>query len=129
MTDDVGAASRHSRVVFHYIKANAFRVIHADGAIGGITPQGAIHFALFSERPAIPQMQEFEFTETGEPGEVVNQQGRPGIVRELDVDVVLSQATAARLRDWLTQKIDELERLRKGVGAEPEEGREQGNAT
>ena len=40
---------------FHYIKSNQFRVIHVDGGIGSITPKGFIHFALYSERLAIPR--------------------------------------------------------------------------
>src|SRR3954469_15164957 len=44
-------------VVIEYIKSSYFRVVHSTGAIGGITPEGNIHMAFFSERPAIPRMQ------------------------------------------------------------------------
>ena len=39
---------------FDFIKSNFFRVIKADGAFGGISPNGSIHMALYSERSAIP---------------------------------------------------------------------------
>lgn len=43
------------QIRFNYIKSAQFRVIHADGAIGGVTPNGFIHMALFNERAAIPR--------------------------------------------------------------------------
>jgi hypothetical protein len=48
--------SNAPEIAFEYIKSNLFRVIHADGAIGGVTPSGNLHLAFFSERPAIPRM-------------------------------------------------------------------------
>ena len=97
------------RVRFHYIKSNLFRVIHVDGAYGGITPSGDIHCAVYSERGAIPQVTEHLVTETGflEDQQVVLE-GKAGLVRELDADLVLSLAAAGELRDWLTKRIDEL---------------------
>jgi hypothetical protein len=44
-------------VVFEYIKSQLFRVIHSDGAIGGITPTGNVHVAFYSDRAAIPKVQ------------------------------------------------------------------------
>src|SRR3989442_6878794 len=49
-------ATKPQDVTFHYIKSSQFRVVHADGIIGGVTPRGLIHIAVFSERPAIPQV-------------------------------------------------------------------------
>ena len=40
---------RPTRVRFHYLKSQLWRVVHVDGAIGGITPRGMIHAALYSE--------------------------------------------------------------------------------
>ena len=48
-----------NRVAFDYIKGQHFRAIRADGAIGGITPSGSIHFALYSERHPIRSRIEF----------------------------------------------------------------------
>ena len=45
-----------SKVEFHYIKSNHFRVIHADGVYGGATPRGfiiwisSLNVALFHEK-------------------------------------------------------------------------------
>jgi hypothetical protein len=44
----------------------------------------------------------------GSLGNEVTREGRNGYIRELDVDVMLSLQTAIVLRDWLSQKIDEV---------------------
>src|SRR5579864_8214012 len=43
-------------VCFHYVKSNYFRVIHADGMYGGLTPCGGIFFALYSDRQPLPSL-------------------------------------------------------------------------
>ncbi|HLW54414.1 MAG TPA: hypothetical protein VKW06_16380 [Candidatus Angelobacter sp.] len=43
-------------VCFHYVKSNYFRVIHADGMYGGLTPCGGIFFALYSDRQPLPEL-------------------------------------------------------------------------
>ena len=41
-------------VAIDYIKSPDFRIVWADGVVGSATPNGLIHFALYAERPAIP---------------------------------------------------------------------------
>lgn len=96
-------------VSFSYIKNNLFRVIHADGVIGAITPGQHIHFALFSERPAIPQRIEQVLNPGGSPGQEVLRQGRAGYIREMDVDVIVDLKTAKSIHQWLSERIAELE--------------------
>jgi hypothetical protein len=103
------------RIQFNYVKSQYFRVVHVDGALGGPTPQGYIHCAVYSERPAIPQVTEHAVTETSSlgPGEIIK--GRTGFVREMDVDLIMSRSTAVEIRDWLSARIEELDKLQKGV--------------
>lgn len=98
-------------VSFFYIKSQFFRVIHVDGAIGGITPRGFIHCAVYSERAAIPQEQEIEITDGLHLGKILKSDGKAGIVREVDADIMLTKTAAIELRDWLTARIDEVTRL------------------
>ena len=98
-----------STVRFFYVKNALFRVVHVDGAIGGVTPRGLIHMAVFSERPAIPQSSEQEITAQGTLGAERGKEGKEGIVRELDVDLILSKQSATDLRDWLSARLKELE--------------------
>jgi hypothetical protein len=90
-------------VVFEYIKSPLFRVIHADGAIGGLTPAGNVHFALYSERSAIPQMTVHPHRPDGTVGPPGQTVARPGIVREMDVDVVISPNFIPAFIEWLQQ--------------------------
>jgi hypothetical protein len=109
---DNPSESQGPRVKFHYVKSNFFRVIHVDGAIGGLTGQGFIHCALYSERPAIPQVVEHEVLED-RFGAVLASEGKAGFVREIDVDLILSPQTATALRDWLTQQLDKMHEFQK----------------
>ena len=97
----------------HYIKSPTFRTIHLDGAIGGVTPNGHIHMAVYNERPAIPREQVFELSGEG-LGPIVDTVGREGIVREMDVDILMSLREAKSVRNWLTRNIRKLEaRMKK----------------
>ena len=97
-------------IVFDYIKGNLFRVIHCDGVIGGVTPSGNLHMAFFSERPAIPRTQVHSRNEMGTLGPPIPErsEGRPGVVREMDIDVVISPRAVDALVDWLNQQKERL---------------------
>jgi hypothetical protein len=103
-------------VKFHLIKGNFFRVIHADGAIGGITPSGEIFLSLFSERGAIPQLIEQAINADGSLGEEIKKSGKDGIVREIEVGVVLSAKAAKGIAEWLAKQAQILE------ASEPQQG-------
>jgi hypothetical protein len=90
---------------FDYIKSSHFRVIHVDGVHGGVRPSGrSIHMALFSERNAIPQHEDYR-VQDGRLGEKVRSDGRESIVREVEVDAILDLNAARVIRDWLTNMI------------------------
>lgn len=97
-----------SAVKFHYIKGNFFRVIHADGAIGGLTPARNIYVALFSERAAMPQVVELTVRQDGSLGDEVKRVGKEGLVREIEVGVMLNATTAQRLAEWLLKQAQIL---------------------
>jgi hypothetical protein len=101
-------------VKFFYIKTPLFRVIHSDGVVGGLTPRGYIHVAFYSERGAIPQTQTHTISPEGRLLDPFETEGKDGIVREMDVDVILAKQAAIDLRDWLSSRIVELEKLEQG---------------
>ena len=111
MTDAKKVPDQPTQVIFHYLKAPAFRTIHVDGAIGAMTPQGGIHFALYSERPAIPQQVAYQVRPDGALGDQETVVSRGGIVRELEVDAIMSIETAKSLHDWLGRKLSDAKRL------------------
>ena len=95
------------RVNFDYIKGQFFRVIHADGAIGGLSPNNHIHMSLYSERFAIPRRTVFP-VENGQLGEELDAERvtRDAVVREVDVDVIMTIEVADSLCQWLKTKVD-----------------------
>jgi hypothetical protein len=101
-------------VAFEYIKSTDFRTVWADGAIGGVTPSGLIHFAVYSERPPLPRRQEFQVTDDGEVGprlgtEIAEKRiSRDAIVREMPVDIMVSVNVAESLAQWLLQQVEAI---------------------
>lgn len=99
-------------VKFRYVKSNFFRVIHADGAWGGLSPRGDIHISFYNERVGIPDSSSFMIAD----GEIVKPEEfkhSSRLVREVEADVVVDLTTAKSLRAWLTHKIEALESLIK----------------
>jgi hypothetical protein len=109
MVDTPISGDAPQRIKFHYIKGQQFRVVHVDGLIGGVTPKGLIHIAVYSERPAIPQVTEHVLSEAGVLGDIASQEGKEGIVREIDVDLMITRTTAVEFRDWLTERIKDID--------------------
>lgn len=106
-------------VAIDYIKGDDFRVVWADGAIGGITPNGLIHLALYAERLAIPRRQVFRLVKEGESRGSLGEEVRPkqisrgSVVREMACDVFLTPQGAENLAKWILLKVDEWNNLGK----------------
>jgi hypothetical protein len=117
MSESNGGKSAEQKVAFDYIKGQQFKVIHADGAIGGLTAQGNIQFALYSERRAIPRRMVHMLKSDGSLSDAVPSEtvSRDAIVREMDVSVVVSPDTATSIAKWLLERVEELKKL-KGEG-------------
>jgi hypothetical protein len=102
-------------VKFHYIKSNLFRVVHADGAYGGLSPTGDIFFSLFSQRPPIPTLTVQGVKESGELGDEIleNRTTRDGIVREMEVGITMRPEVAEGVVKFLQEKIEQYNNLKK----------------
>lgn len=113
---DSGTAALPRTVKFDYEKAAQFRTVHADGAIGGITPRGYIQVAFYVERAPIPQVVVHEIREDGTlAGEILSERVvRKDVFRQLEVDVIMDQQAAEALLEWLTKKVDDLKRIKLG---------------
>lgn len=109
MAEENGGDTR-SKVTYHYIKSNAFRVIHADGVQGGLTPNLKVQMALFNERMPIPR-QIVHNVKSGpgegsfELGDEVERSVRDGIVREVEAEVLMDPIVAERVANWLLEKV------------------------
>ena len=92
-------------IEFDYIKSTSFRVVYADGVWGGLTPRGLIAMSFFSERHPIPKKLVHEITDEGTLGKESSRESRAGIIREVDVEVLMDLAMAKSFRSWLDEKI------------------------
>ena len=79
--------------------------MHADGAIGSVTPRGYIHVAFYSERRAIPQRTTVTVSSTLEGTQEEVAATRGGVVREVEVDVLLDEPTTIELIEWLNRNV------------------------
>ena len=102
-------------VQFHYTKSNAFRVIHGDGVWGGATPRGGISMSFFSERGPIPKSLTYALSADGNLGEIEDSSSKSGIVREVEVTVMVDLDMARSLVSWLDDHIKKAETT-KGKG-------------
>src|SRR5262245_55399559 len=99
-------------VEFDFIKSNFFRVIRADGAFGGLAPNGVLHMALYSERHPIPTKTVHKI-DAGKLGPELRErrQTRKAIVREVEIDVAMDIQQAIVLRNWLDEKITQFQQM------------------
>jgi hypothetical protein len=100
------AKKTSKEVEFDFIKSNFFRVIHADGAIGGLTTTGLIHMALYNERRAIPTKVVHRIEDGAIGAEILaRRESRRAVVREVEIDVIFGIEQAVALHNWLGDKI------------------------
>lgn len=100
------------QLTFHYIKSNNFRVIHCDGVFGGPCPNGrGLTMGLFSERFPVPLQTTHKLTEASGVGEELARIGRAGIVREVEVEVILAPEEAEALATWIMKHLEQLKTL------------------
>lgn len=116
MTDeswnDDGKRPSDNEVAFDYIKSNDFRTLWADGFMASATPNGMLHFGVYSERPAFPRRTVFKIdTENDCLGDEVLEKriSRGSIVRELSCDVVLSREAAENLVELLKDCLAQMD--------------------
>lgn len=103
-----------TEVKFDYIKSNQFRVIHVDGAHGGVSPKGLIQMAFFSERAPIPTSETYSL-EQGKLGQRKEVEQRDAIVREVEVETLIDLQVAKVIVQWLGERINQAEKLMKGT--------------
>ncbi len=78
--------------------------------MGSVTAQGKIYFSLYNERAAMPRATVHDVTPAGTLGEIVEAEGKSGFVRELEVGVLMDRDEATNFRNWLSQRIEQLEK-------------------
>jgi hypothetical protein len=109
-------ASAPKEVKFDYIKSNFFRIVHADGVFGGVSPHAKIYMTFWSSRPPIPTQVVHRVTVDGTLGEEIRDKrtGRDAIIREAEVGVLMDLDIAKSFRSWLDERIKALEKAAEG---------------
>jgi hypothetical protein len=107
-----GVDLQAQRIRFDYIKSSFFRVVHAEGMLGGIGPRGFIQMAIFNERWPIPKQATHELSADGKLGnEIMSERiSRDAVVREVEVEVLMDLNTAKQMLIWLQDRISEIEK-------------------
>jgi len=106
-TEQKADAGQSNQITFHFIKAENFRVVHADGTWFGGNAQGNLHLTFYSERTPIPQQ---IVAKLDSDGRIIGEDEskrvtKEGMIREMEVDVVLSIQAATILHEVLGQNL------------------------
>lgn len=116
--EDKHASGLPKELEFFYQKSNQFRVIHVDGAHGGVTPSGShLHMAVFSERRPIPKSETYPVTEKAELGPRAEVNELAGVLREVEASLILDIKAARALHRWLGTMITKFEKMTEEVAA------------
>jgi hypothetical protein len=107
-----------STLSFFYEKAGAFQTFHVDGAFGGISQRLYINMAVFAERGPIPRRTDYELEANGKLGREVARDGKKGILRELQCNLMMDYRAASVVHKWLGEKLAELDNIRKMLESE-----------
>jgi len=105
------------KIRFHYIKSPSFDEHPLHGIYGGISVQGQIAMAAFSQRMPIPVTIENDLIPVeGEPGAFTTSsdrsEGKDGMIRFVHGVYYFDVEMAKSLRDWLDDKINAIEGMR-----------------
>ena len=100
-----------SSLSFHYLKAHDFHTVHADGVFGGVNPRGRVNVAFYSERFPLPKAISHRIDQDGklDLSEELRRDTIGGIVRDVHVLVDMDYPLAVSFRDWLDEKISQIE--------------------
>lgn len=100
-----------------YIKSNFFRVVRADGAIGGTSPRLELFITFYNERFPIPKVLVFDATPDGAPAEEIRseRESKEGVIREAEIGITMDLPTAKSFATWINEKVVELEKTRERV--------------
>lgn len=93
-------------VEIHYQKNPQYRTIHCDGAVGGYTPMQEFNINFYSTRQVIPKVLKFELDKEGRLGQVIDSEGKNGIVREIEFGVYMTPQAAKEIYEFLKKHFD-----------------------
>ena len=106
-------ADSQKKITFRYEKHPDYRVIFANGAVGGTTPRGDIKFDLFIEYLEVPESTIHSITPDGIGPEIERNPPNLPFTRQSQAGVIMSPGQARALAYWLMGQVDTIEKKKK----------------
>lgn len=104
-------AKIQNKVKFRYVKGNDHRIIHADGAKGGLTNRGFLLIDFFAEYPNYFNDELHKITKAGQLEQIVQKvdTSQPiELIRERQIGVMMSISVAKSLAIWINARVKEF---------------------
>ena len=98
------------KISFRYEKHPDYRIVFANGAVGGTTPRGDIKFDLFIEYLEVPEETTHSVTPDGLGPEIARKPSSPSFTRQSQVGVIMTPSQAKALAYWLMGQADVIEK-------------------
>jgi hypothetical protein len=108
------AEDTDKKIAFFYQNSPLSRTVHADGAWAGLTPQLEIQFSFFNDLRPTPEYILHRLTDQG-LGEEVERIERQGVIREVEVNVVMNPANVEELIKLLSRMVAEVHAARRKI--------------
>jgi len=102
-------------VSFKYIFPSDLKELHVSGAFGGVSPDGMIRMAFYSERQAIPNVEKRTVNPDKTLGDQKEEEKKYQYVRIVQASLVFNDKAATSFINWLDGRIKDLEQLREQV--------------
>jgi radical SAM superfamily enzyme YgiQ (UPF0313 family) len=105
-----------SNIKCKYIFSKDYNPKYANGAQGGINPQGEIVINFYLERNALPNSQTFQLDDNNTISKEINVEPndlKNSFVRVFENGVVMNYQTAKEFHKWLGGHIKKLEEIPK----------------
>jgi hypothetical protein len=99
---------------FVYTRASDYRVVASNGVQGGVTGRGDFRFDLFLESAETPNSVTHSITPDGLGPEIDRDPGRPDIIRELQMGVVMQVDQAKSFAHWILERVRLAESQKSG---------------
>lgn len=96
------------KITFQFVESKFHRNIHVDGAWGGVTTQGSIFMSVYSQTPGIPKRVTHDVEGLFKLGKETKREGSDDIIREVEATLLMNLDVATVLRDWLSEKIEQV---------------------
>ena len=110
-------------VTYRYERHPDYRIVYANGAVGGTTPRGEIMYDLFIEFVGVPEETTHSVTPEGLGPEIGRKPETPPFTRQSQIGVVMTPGQAKSFGYWLINQVENKERKKgerqAGEGGNP----------